>query len=551
MDDRQRRDFEAGLSAEVDAWLRGEPTRREFIKKFGQATGMLALSGTALSPLTSFALAQAQLDLADPSTPLGQAQAAALAASTEGPADGSAYRAVQAAKQYSGVTLNMTYEVGLQALDPRNFSGPLWEQLTGIKSNVVELSNPDQYSKAVAEHIAGSGAYDVLDISPAWTPSLADGGVIAPLDDYIAKYMNMDDLNDYHPLYKALPTYKGKIWGFFDDGDMFALYYRRDVFEDPKLMEAYQAKFNKPLEVPKTWEDYAQVAQFITDQLAPNIYGAAHFRKAGSPGNQFDFLQQYRANGGVLFDDGMKAQLASDAGVRTLTNMVAANAASMPGNNELDAVAVWAAWLQGKVAMIYSWPPTGRMTAGYSQSDKAINFVPQSTIADKVGYAVVPGNPEHATGYNKALSADSSNPEAAYLFMQWACSPPVSLARCMLPYALRDPYRISHFKSELYGALFPTAKEYLANLNASANVGLLDPIMPGAQDYFLSIDRMCTDVWAGADPMRALQTAAAEWDTTTERLGVESQKGFYQEFLKLPGATADNTVEKLGMAVKL
>ena len=176
--------------------------------------------------------------------------------------------------------------------------------------NVVELSNPDQYSKAVAEHIAGSGAYDVLDISPAWTPSLADGGVIAPLDDYIAKYMNPADLEDYHPLYKALPTYKGKIWGFFDDGDMFALYYRKDIFEDPKLKEAYQAKFGKALEPPKTWEDYAQVAQFITDQMAPNVYGAGHFRKAGSPGNQFDFLQQYRANGGVLFDDNMKAQLA-------------------------------------------------------------------------------------------------------------------------------------------------------------------------------------------------------------------------------------------------
>ena len=34
----------------------------------------------------------------------------------------------------------MTYEAGLQALDPRNFSGPMWEQLTGIKTNVVELS---------------------------------------------------------------------------------------------------------------------------------------------------------------------------------------------------------------------------------------------------------------------------------------------------------------------------------------------------------------------------------------------------------------------------
>jgi multiple sugar transport system substrate-binding protein len=285
--------------------------------------------------------------------------------------------------------------------------------------------------------------------------------------------------------------------------------------------------------------------------MAPNVYGAGHFRKAGNPGNQFDFLQQFRANNGEFFNSEMKAQLASDAGVKTLQNMIAANAASIPGNNELDAVSLWVAWLQGKVAMIYSWPPTGRMTAGYSQSDKAINFVPQSTIADKVGYAVVPGNPEHAAGYNKALAADSSNPDAAFLFMQWATSPPVSLARVMLPYALRDPYRLSHFKSELYGQLFPTAKEYLRNLNNSANVGVLDMIMPGAQDYGLSLDRMCTAVWAGADPKSSLETAAAEWDATTERLGVDSQRAFYQEFLKLPGATAANTVEKLGMAVKL
>jgi multiple sugar transport system substrate-binding protein len=553
MNQREKRDFNAGLAADVDAWLRGEPTRRTFIKRFGQMAGMLAVAGGGLCPsFVSGALAQAQMQLEDPNTPLGKAQALALKASTEGPADGSAFRAVEAAKKFAGANLNMTYEAGLQGLDPRNFSGPMWEQLTGIKSTVVELPSPDMYSKPIAEHIAQSGAYDILDLQPQWTPALADGGVIAPLDDYIAKYMNVADLEDYHPLYKALPTYKGKIWGFFDDGDMFALYYRKDIFEDPKLNEAYQAKFNKKLEVPKTWEDYAQVAQFITDQMAPNVYGAGHFRKAGSPGNQFDFMQQFRSNGGMFFDDNMKASIANDVGVKTLNNMIAANKASIPGNEELDAVSLWVAWLQGKVAMIYSWPPTGRMSAGYSQSDKAISFIPQSSIAGKVGYAIVPGgNPEHAFGFNKALAADSANLEAAYLFMQWACSPPVSLARCMLPYALRDPYRISHFKSELYGQLFPSAPEYLANLNASANVGLLDPIMPGAQDYQLSLDRMCTSVWAGTDPMEALKTASAEWDATTENLGVDAQKAFYLEFLKLPGATAANTVEKLGMAVKL
>jgi multiple sugar transport system substrate-binding protein len=551
MNDRERRDFQAGLEAEVDSWLRGEPTRRTFITRFGQALGMLPLAGGLLTTASSWALAQSSFQPADPSTPLGKAQALAIEASTVGPKDGSAFRAVEAAKQYSGVTLSLTYEAGLQGLDPRNFSGPLWDQLTGIKSNVVELSWPDLYSKAVAEHIAGSGAYDILDVAPMWTPSLADGGVIQPLDDYIAKYMNVKDLEDYHPLYKALPTYKGKIWGFFDDGDVFALYYRKDIFEDPKLMEAYQAKFGTALAPPKTWEEYAQIAQFITDNLAPNVYGAGHFRKAGAPGNQFDFLQQFRANGGQLFDENMKAQLASPAGIKTFENMIAANAASIPGNNELDAVSLWAAFLTGKVAMIYSWPPSGRMSAGYSQTAEEINFVPKSQIAGKVGYAVVPGNPEHATGFNKALSADSANPDAAYLMMQWMTSPPVSLARVMLPYALRDPYRLSHFTSDLYAELWPDAKAYLINLNNSANVALLDPIIPGAQDYFLSLDRAATSVWAGTDPKAALETAAAEFDATTERLGVDSQKAFYTEFLKLPGATADNTVEKLGMAVKL
>lgn len=74
MDDREKREFQAGLAADVDAWLRGEPTRRTFIKRFGQMTGMLALSGTALSPFINSALAQAQMQLEDPSTPLGKAR---------------------------------------------------------------------------------------------------------------------------------------------------------------------------------------------------------------------------------------------------------------------------------------------------------------------------------------------------------------------------------------------------------------------------------------------------------------------------------------------
>jgi len=558
MNDRERRDFNAGLSEEVDAWLGGDTSRRSFLTKLMLMGGAAMLPGLGWTAAGSEAWADtvdlSKIELADKSTPLGQAQDAAVQVSSVGPTDSSAYRAVQAAQAYKskGITLNMTYEAGLQALEPKNFSGPLWQALTGMNYNVVELPHPDQYSKPIAEHIANSGAYDILDIEPAWIPALANGGVIVPIDDYVSKYMNPADLDDYHPLYKSITTYKGKRWGVFDDGDQWALYYRTDVFGDPKLQAAYQAKFGTALEVPKTWDEYSQVAQFITDQMAPNVYGSAHFRKFGSPGNQFAFLQQFRANGGRFFDDDMKAQLTTAAGVTTLNQMIAQNKASIPGNNDLDAVAQWAAWLQGKVAMIFSWPPTGRISSNYAQRDKAINFIPQSSIADKVGYAVLPsGNGEMASGYVKALAAGSNNEEAAYLFMQWVSAPPLSLVRTMLPYTLRDPYRLSTYKAAEYRALWPAAKDYLINLCECSNSAVVDMIMPGWQDYALSIDRMCTAVWGGQDPQSALQKAAAEWDAITQRLGTDVQKAAYQQFLQIPGSYSDHTIEKLGMAVHI
>jgi multiple sugar transport system substrate-binding protein len=123
----------------------------------------------------------------------------------------------------------------------------------------------------------------------------------------------------------------------------------------------------------------------------------------------------------------------------------------------------------------------------------------------------------------------------------------------MLPYALRDPFRLSHYKSPAFRALWPTAKDYLINLSNAANGSVLDMIMPGWQDYALSVDRMCTTVWSGGIKSigPALQQCAKEWDDTTKKLGVDKQRAAYQSFLKLPGSYADHTIAKLGQAVHL
>ena len=134
----------------------------------------------------------------------------------------------------------------------RSSSGdPQLEELTGIKINTIELDHGDLFTKAIAESIAGSGAYDILNIEPAWVPDLVAGNVIAPLDDWVAQYMPPADLEDYAPLYQTMATWQGQRYGLFDDGDVLILYYRKDIFDDLGLA------------VPATWDEFVATAETI------------------------------------------------------------------------------------------------------------------------------------------------------------------------------------------------------------------------------------------------------------------------------------------------
>jgi multiple sugar transport system substrate-binding protein len=477
---------------------------------------------------------------------------AAEAASLGG--DPIATNAVKAAKaKFADVKIARIAESGPQALEPKNFSGPLWKKLVGGQISVVEAPFAQIRTKAIAEHLAQSGALDVIDTSPAWVPEFADRGIIIPIDDLVAKYKAKATFADLHPLYRLLSKYKGKTWGFFDDGDVWNLYYRTDIFSNAKLRKAYAAKFKRSLTVPRTWDEFDETAQFITDQMAPNVYGAGEGRALGNPGNQFYFFQQFRNNGGEFFNRAtMKAQINNAIGVKTMQQIMKEVAASSPGIKKLDFISSWGLWLNGKTAMIYAWPPTGRISENYAQRDKAFAFLPKSKIVGKVGYALMPGgNGEHAGSFVQCVAADSKNQEAAFLYALWCTSPSISLQRVMLPYTLRDPYRISHFKSPAYRRLWPSAKQYLIALNAAANLAVIDMIMSGAGDYANALDREMTAIYAGKDVKSGLDDAAKEWDSITDKLGTENQRKAYAEFLKLPGATSKNTVQKLGLAVTI
>ena len=452
-------------------------------------------------------------------------------------AESAAEIAVREAQKYKGTTINIVWEAGLQALDPLNFSGPKWEQLTGIKVKVVEVQTAEMFTKIMQDYRSGAGAYDALNVIPAWMPDLANAGALEVLDPYVDKYGYRDELQKIAPTYRDNQMKVGdKIYGFPDDGDVFLFYYRKDIFGDPKLQAEFKEKAGRDLTVPKTWAEFDEVGQFLTDKLAPNTYGAAFFRQP--PYAQMMFQERFRNEGGKFFDaDSMKATINSDVGVKVLTDMRNENKFMPPGVEQFGFVENLAAFLAGQSAMTISWPPYGRWAAGYGTDQEVLSWVPKSTIAGKVGYALPPGgHPELAAGFALSVSSTSKNKDAAYLFIQWLNSEDISLQRVQLPYALRDPFRDSHFTSPEYLAKWPDAKDYLAALGEGAKTGLLDLSLLQTDKYEEVLRQAISKLWAGEDPKAIMDAAAGEWDAITEKIGVDKQKAVYQAWAAKSGA---------------
>ncbi|WP_191059510.1 ABC transporter substrate-binding protein [Geminicoccus harenae] len=453
-------------------------------------------------------------------------------------AESAAKKAVEAAKQYAGTEISIVWEAGLQALDPLNFSGPLWEKETGIKVKVVEVPTSEMFTKILQEHRAGTGAYDALNVIPAWMPDLVRAGALEQLDEYVDKYGYRDELQDIAPVYRDNQmTVDGKIYGLPDDGDVFIMYYRTDVLGDPKIQEAFKAKHGYDLPVPpKTWKEFDEVGALITEVTGGKPYGAAFIRDPAQ--GQFMFQERFRNEGGIFFDaETMKAQVNSPAGVKVFSDWVAENKWMPPGIENFGFVENLAAFLQGDTAMTLSWPPYGRWAAGYGTDEAALNWVPKSTVAGKVGYAVSPGgHPELASGFALSISASSANKDAAYLFIQWLNSRDISIQRVQLPFALRDPFREGHFTSEEYKSRWPEAPQYLAALQEAANTGILDLSILQTDRYEEAIRQGISRLWSGEDPQAILDDVAAQWDATTERVGVDKQKAAYADWASKPNA---------------
>jgi multiple sugar transport system substrate-binding protein len=446
-----------------------------------------------------------------------------------------AAKAVEAAKQYAGTTINTAEEAGLMAMLGINITGPEWEELTGIKVRVSEVPYEELFPKAMLEHRAGTGAYDVLTIAPSWVADMVRAGALEPLDPYIEKYGVKSEFDDVAPAFRDWMTFEGKTYALVVDGDVHILYYRKDLFEDPENVAAFKAEYGYDLAPPENWEQFGQICHFLTDKYAPQVYGAGLINTGYM---YYFFFERFRSYGGRFFDpETMNATVNSDAGVQALTEMVEQNECQPPGVQNWGFGESLSALNSGEIAMTISWPPLARWTQGINADEQALSWVPPTQVKDKIGYAITPsGHSELAAGILLALSPNSRNKDAAYLYMQWLHSKQESLKNVMRPLGLRDPFRISHYESPEFQSLWPTAKDYLQTHKDAVETGYADLAILETYKYWDSAGRAVVAAIGGKDPQQALDDLAAEWDALTEQIGVDRQREAYTAWAAAPAA---------------
>ena len=244
------------------------PSRRRFLQGALATSSALVLAACGSAPATTTTTDSATTAPAAP----------AAAAPTAAPADASAAGGTSA----SGVK---ELTIIWAEWDPSNYLQQLvkdYKDVGGVDVKVVQEPWTSFGTRVFAEFAAKGQSYDMVVGDSQWLGQGATQGHYVDLTSAFNTDLNGKALSPPTVTYYAeYPKGEGKYWAYPLEGDACGWAYRKDLFEDPKEKDAYKAKYNAELGVPKTWDELRNIAEFFT-RPDKNLYGLSLYtQKAG------------------------------------------------------------------------------------------------------------------------------------------------------------------------------------------------------------------------------------------------------------------------------
>jgi multiple sugar transport system substrate-binding protein len=151
----------------------------------------------------------------------------------------------------------------------------MYTEETGVTVNVIQEPWGSFGDRFFTEMAAQGDAWDMVVGDSQWLGQGATQGHYLELTDFLVGEGIADTVTEATlTYYGEYPTGSGSYWGFPTEGDADGWAYRKDLFEDPDEMAAFEAEYGYPLAVPETYEQLTEIAKFFT-RPDDGLYGVA------------------------------------------------------------------------------------------------------------------------------------------------------------------------------------------------------------------------------------------------------------------------------------
>lgn len=280
---------------------------------------------------------------------------------------------------------------------------------TGIVINLTTAGDDQLDDQFKVAHNARSSDIDVFNFRPMQNTQLfAQNGWLEDLTPYLADAPQEYDVDDLQEGALEAVTVDGDIVAIPSTTERQILYYRADLLDEAGL------------EVPETLDELQAAVEALHDP-DNGVYGfVGRGHLSGAVTQMSSFLYSF----GGDWTDGDQGIVDSEAAIAAYEYYGGLLRDYGPqGTQDMNWEQSLPIFAQGRAAF-------------YPEGDSFFtNFLDesQSTIADSVGYAIIPAGPEGSRPYSVpntayGISAYSENKDAAWQFVQWVTSPEMALA---------------------------------------------------------------------------------------------------------------------------
>lgn len=323
-------------------------------------------------------------------------------------------------KPFKGTTLKLATESTPPSNALNTQLKKYFEEASGIKVEIEVLPLEQVLQKLTLDIASQLGTYDLYYIDQSWAASVSED-VFDPREQTAAKpdlAMPGWDIGDFLPaLVDGIAKYGDRWVGVPYDIPIFIFMYRKDIYEKMGF---------KP---PATFDEYLAQAEAITKEMGPNMYGATGQMKSGHYSLECDWTAWLWGHGGSIFGTDGKFSGNDAAGLEAMEYWTKLYKTMPPGVTGWTWDGQGQSIAQGVAATMMSWgeffpyfdDPSATKVSGLMEAVRCPAPKHALRTVAQTGYGEIPGV-GHQGGSSLAVSKNAKNPDAAWIFMQWATS---------------------------------------------------------------------------------------------------------------------------------